>query len=352
MARKCKTCGAVKPLTDFTKDWRCKEGRLPICKGCRQRKRCALRAAKPEAQERARIEAERKSDGPRDCATCGSRKPIGDFPRHGPSLGGRRIHCRDCMKATKGACSKCGEGFEGLYCRPCKNADNREKYWADPEASREKRRIAAAKLMADPEKRAARKRYLEEWLQRPGSREGLREAARRYEQSERGKSKIATYRKANAQRQRERNEIWRKQPGVAERLLALERARYWKDHDRALGRSRKWRERNLEKAREMDRLNAHTRRERIRANGGRGLDKEAWDFILIDWDHCCAYCGTDTEPLLIEHVVPVSKGGPHDPLNIVPACHPCNASKRDKVLPGTRERLAQGLPALEGMEEV
>jgi len=41
----------------------------------------------------------------------------------------------------------------------------------------------------------------------------------------------------------------------------------------------------------------------------------------------CAYCDQEGD-MQIEHVEPISKGGPHDIGNIVPACWPCNASKR------------------------
>lgn len=43
--------------------------------------------------------------------------------------------------------------------------------------------------------------------------------------------------------------------------------------------------------------------------------------------NCCAYCGISGD-MQIEHVVPISQGGAHDAMNIVPACQPCNCSKR------------------------
>lgn len=60
--------------------------------------------------------------------------------------------------------------------------------------------------------------------------------------------------------------------------------------------------------------------------------------LLQRWqqfDHCCAYCGAQehrSAELEIEHVVPISKGGPHLLSNIVPACTACNASKRSQDL--------------------
>lgn len=49
---------------------------------------------------------------------------------------------------------------------------------------------------------------------------------------------------------------------------------------------------------------------------------------FAEFDHRCAYCGADGD-LHIEHVVPISKGGPHSIGNIIPACKDCNLSKRD-----------------------
>jgi 5-methylcytosine-specific restriction endonuclease McrA len=44
--------------------------------------------------------------------------------------------------------------------------------------------------------------------------------------------------------------------------------------------------------------------------------------------HRCQYCGAHADS--IDHVVPRSKGGPHAWDNVVAACRPCNARKRDR----------------------
>ena len=46
-----------------------------------------------------------------------------------------------------------------------------------------------------------------------------------------------------------------------------------------------------------------------------------------EFGNCCAYCG-QVGDMQIEHVEPISEGGLHDIGNIVPACLPCNYSKR------------------------
>lgn len=45
----------------------------------------------------------------------------------------------------------------------------------------------------------------------------------------------------------------------------------------------------------------------------------------------CATCKT-TERLSLDHIVPLSKGGPHDPSNWQCLCVSCNSSKRDFCL--------------------
>ena len=44
----------------------------------------------------------------------------------------------------------------------------------------------------------------------------------------------------------------------------------------------------------------------------------------------CQYCGAAAEN--IDHVIPRSRGGPHEWENVVAACRPCNARKEDRYL--------------------
>jgi 5-methylcytosine-specific restriction endonuclease McrA len=47
----------------------------------------------------------------------------------------------------------------------------------------------------------------------------------------------------------------------------------------------------------------------------------------------CQYCTAPAES--IDHVVPRSRGGEHSWENVVAACRPCNARKRDRLLSET-----------------
>lgn len=53
----------------------------------------------------------------------------------------------------------------------------------------------------------------------------------------------------------------------------------------------------------------------------------------------CQYCSAKAES--VDHVVPRSKGGRHTWENVVAACRPCNAAKRDRLLVNTSMRLAR-----------
>lgn len=44
----------------------------------------------------------------------------------------------------------------------------------------------------------------------------------------------------------------------------------------------------------------------------------------------CQYCGS-THQLTLDHVLPLSKGGPHSWENVVTACEPCNQRKGDRT---------------------
>ncbi|WP_396224599.1 HNH endonuclease [Gemmatimonas sp.] len=52
---------------------------------------------------------------------------------------------------------------------------------------------------------------------------------------------------------------------------------------------------------------------------------------LRDCNQRCVYCATrlDQRTATLDHVVPLARGGAHDPGNLVVACAPCNRLKSD-----------------------
>src|SRR3982750_2932107 len=52
--------------------------------------------------------------------------------------------------------------------------------------------------------------------------------------------------------------------------------------------------------------------------------------VFVRDGHRCQYCGAAAEN--IDHVIPRSRGGPHEWENVVAACRPCNSKKEDRLL--------------------
>ncbi|MCX6685069.1 MAG: HNH endonuclease [Methanoregula sp.] len=53
------------------------------------------------------------------------------------------------------------------------------------------------------------------------------------------------------------------------------------------------------------------------------------DRMMLSCERCCIYCGS-AENLSLDHIIPLSKGGPDIISNQVYACRSCNSSKGDK----------------------
>lgn len=73
------------------------------------------------------------------------------------------------------------------------------------------------------------------------------------------------------------------------------------------------------------------RRARIKAANSPGVSDRDWQSLIRRHNRRCAYCG-ERAVLTMDHVVPIARGGWHAIGNVLPACLPCNASKRDDLL--------------------
>jgi 5-methylcytosine-specific restriction endonuclease McrA len=51
------------------------------------------------------------------------------------------------------------------------------------------------------------------------------------------------------------------------------------------------------------------------------------EYLLLKWDHKCAYCGKTNVPLQIEHIHCKAEGGSNRASNLTLACEPCNKAK-------------------------
>ncbi|MET9070622.1 HNH endonuclease [Streptomyces sp. NPDC004232] len=67
-------------------------------------------------------------------------------------------------------------------------------------------------------------------------------------------------------------------------------------------------------------------------------------YIDIMQEGACVYCGR--EPEVVDHVMPISRGGLEHSTNLVPSCIACNSSKYDRLLSEWREdRVKHGVKA-------
>lgn len=130
-------------------------------------------------------------------------------------------------------------------------------------------------------------------------------------------------------------------PSVA-RLVMNEQRRYWREnpdakreHDRQSNRASWWLEYQTNpELRLYIRQKSKRRKAQMRNSVAIQVSGKQIRARFEEFGNCCAFCKIDLMLLPenhrhIEHVVPISKGGPHALGNIIPACKFCNDSKFD-----------------------
>lgn len=180
--------------------------------------------------------------------------------------------------------------------RPAKRQKDRDRYEANRDA------VLSAK----------RERYARD----PGFASSIR--AQNRDSYERNRDKRRAYRLRYRQqhgddlraRERERN-----------------RQRYARDPRAALDYYKRWRLRNLERARNYLRVSKHKRRA---ASVGDHFTLAQWGALLVQHAGCCAYCGS-TERIEADHRIPLVRGGSNEVGNILPACRHCNRRKHRRT---------------------
>lgn len=78
--------------------------------------------------------------------------------------------------------------------------------------------------------------------------------------------------------------------------------------------------------------NGCRKHDRKAENPRAGMSKALRFSILTRDGFACRYCGRKAPEvaLHVDHVIPVSRGGPSTPDNLVAACIDCNSGKRDR----------------------
>lgn len=156
------------------------------------------------------------------------------------------------------------------------------------------------------------------------------------------KKRTQLYRENNKAKEAERKRLYYENNKKKE----TERKRLWRENnkDKVAERNRLHYENNKEQITDQVRLYRQTLEGKAVKQRGRNkrrgamvskLTAQEWGWILDDWDFCCAYCGVEFSDSIHptqDHVIPLSKGGTHTFLNIVPACGTCNGRKGAKLL--------------------
>lgn len=110
--KKCSLCGLIKPMTDYYRQAKSKDGRRSECAACTQAKqanRDKNRAPRPREERRAKaaerlavvpgpVEAARPMTTPAEktCSRCGIVKPMAEFHKSSERPDGRRGVCKTC----------------------------------------------------------------------------------------------------------------------------------------------------------------------------------------------------------------------------------------------------------------
>jgi 5-methylcytosine-specific restriction endonuclease McrA len=245
------------------------------------------------------------------CTKCGAAKPITEYYVKDKRTGRLMARCKACHHA------QCEEHRRANLARYAEGA--RARYQADPEQARA---IAAT------------------------SREKHREAINERERTRRATPEVqaqkAAYRAAKAEERRAYNAAYRE--AHRDEIRAKSRAYYAADPDAAKERIARSTAANPEKyqgirrqwkAANKDAVNAstHRRRARIKGNGGSYTAAE-WRALKAAHDFRCLMCERQ-EPairLTVDHVIPISEGGPNTIDNIQPLCKSCNSKKHRRAL--------------------
>lgn len=113
----------------------------------------------------------------------------------------------------------------------------------------------------------------------------------------------------------------------AEAIRVKVRRWYAENRERAAAYNREYRKNNPEK------LSFHSSQyqDRKRSNGGGGFTLVQWLELCERFGNVCLCCGC-SGPLTVDHVIPISLGGPHQLDNVQPLCKPCNSKKHAKAI--------------------
>lgn len=175
----------------------------------------------------------------------------------------------------------------------------------------------------------ARARY-RRWYERNRERIASENREKRAAEPSKYRERSRRWGEAHREEIREKRRNQYREQAALER--ARRRARYAANSEPDNDAARRWKAAHPQQCRASE----HRRRARLKDGTSPGVTPREWREICDNYRDSdgiirCAYCFRRCRPTR-EHVVPISKGGRDAPDNVVPACKPCNSSKRDRAL--------------------
>lgn len=281
----CSHCRQILPLSEFHKNKAHRDGLQYVCKQCH---RTAKRKGDRSLEEiRASIFP---MEGMKRCSKCSMVKPLSEYNQR---RGDRGAQVRAYCKACQSACFKkwsCEAGRIGL-----------KRFVIDREGN-----IRRVRLKNVSETRFDR---------RPNLFEGKCIRCERV-------LSLDQFHKAS----------WNGgfSPTCADCRNEVEAHRYERLKAHYFVRRRDYRAKNPEKLKEWSRQGEERRRARKAAVECTLTDAD-WRLVLSVYGNQCLRCGSK-EGVTIDHVVPISVGGPHTINNVQPLCKSCNSKKHAKIM--------------------
>lgn len=93
----CKDCGQTRPIDEFHRNRRSRDGLAYYCKSCaNERQEASRRRRGMQRQKKASFEV---PEGLKWCPDCGEVKPLADFPKTPRSRTGVHTYCKPCHNA-------------------------------------------------------------------------------------------------------------------------------------------------------------------------------------------------------------------------------------------------------------
>lgn len=284
--KRCSKCKEVKPLEMFSKG-NGKDGLQKTCKSCVS---AYNRANKEKINEQKRSYREGLKDRehiviPKDrlCPKCKIVKPASEYFSSSTTVNGLVSHCKACCRAHEIAVKE--------------KSDTRRKSKAEERKSREV-------IVKPAAKRCPKCNTVKPSTDFATSRVTLNGLTSHC------KSCLAEYRELNRGKSRD---------------YFRERIRANPEENRR--KMSEWVKKNPDKVT----VQRHKRRDRLAGNGGSFTDKDIANMRAIQQGHCC-YCGRLGQHLHLEHIIPITQGGPSDSWNLALACQKCNSSKSNRTL--------------------